>query len=138
MPKALGKALPAPLRFEIGEHSAQSDVMRAILLVTIDADGEPRIATLAASKITWCDERRLLVQVLAGSSAERNLASGRTALLWNVLDAAAYSIRATPAAASQQPRDSNCRAYEFSVIEVARDFEPGAPMIAGPTYRRLA
>jgi hypothetical protein len=73
--------------------------------------------------------------VRAGSTTAANLARDSKALLWCVLDAAAYSVCGTCSMLTARSDDPDYAAFDLSVRDVYRDFEPAAPMIAPPTYR---
>lgn len=133
MPERL-TALPPPMLFELGREP-DGDVCAALLLVTTDEDGAPRTAVLSPGEVHAPDARRLTLRVYATSGTAANLRAGRTALLWYVLDGAAYSIRGTPSAVTSD--DAEHARFEIAVAEVLRDFSAQAPMVTGPTYRRL-
>jgi hypothetical protein len=130
MSENIGKAIPPPLRFELGAEQGADHLCRAVLLVTTDDDGSPRVAVLSYAEVGTLDERRASIAVNEGTRTHHNLASGRDATLWCVLDGAAYSLRG----AIRRSAD----AFELTVKEVLRDFYPESPMMSGPTYRRLA
>lgn len=133
----IGDRLPAPLRFEFGTPPVPGAPAHAALLATVDEDGSPRIAVLSTAQITAPDERRLLIRLHAGSSSSVNVAARGRAAIWCVLDAAAYTIKGT-ARASSDPSDEGWLAIDLEVQSVWRDFQEGAPMIGGPTYRAAA
>ena len=135
MSENTGARIPPPLRFEMGVETPAGEPVRAHLLVTVDEGGRPRVAVLAPTEIKAIDERRVAIAVRAGTSTERNLRRGSSALLWCVLDAAAYSLRGA-VKALPSPGGEHA-AYELTVEEALRDFYAGAPMIAGPTYRQI-
>jgi Pyridoxamine 5'-phosphate oxidase len=133
----IGDRLPAPLRFEFGMPPAPGAQSHAVLLATVDEGGTPRIAVLSTAEIVAADERRLRVKLRTGSSSLANVAARGKAAIWCVLDAAAYTIKGTARFASG-PSDEGWQAVDFEVESVWRDFEEGAPMIGGPTYRAPA
>ena len=137
MSRLIGDRLPAPLRFEFGSPPTPGGPSSAVLLVTVDEDGAPRIAVLSTSEVEAADERMLCVDLHAGSASAANMASRGKAAIWYVLDAAAYTIKGS-ARPSSRPCEEGWSAFDVEVESVWRDFEEGAPMIAGPTYRAPA
>ena len=135
MSERIGETVPAPLRFELGQQPAGGEAARALLLVTVCEDGAPRVAVLSPVEVRAAGDTLLHIHVRAASTSAVNLARGSRALLWCVLDAAAYSICGTCSSSSAAPHDEGYTAFEMTVRDVYRDFEAGAPMIAPPTYR---
>jgi hypothetical protein len=129
MSENIGNIIPPPLRFELGTEQGADQLGRAVLLVTTDDDGSPRVAVLSYAEIGALDERRASIKVNEGTRAHYNLAAGRDATVWCVLDSAAYSLRGSVAVSGDR--------FELTVKEVLRDFYPESPMMSGPMYRRL-
>jgi pyridoxine/pyridoxamine 5'-phosphate oxidase len=134
MARLIGDRLPAPLRFELGLPPEPGAAARAVLLATVDEDGSPRIAVLSTSEIQAPDESRLHFELHAESATCKNVAARCKAAVWYVLDAAAYTVKGSTAASSAAAKDG-WRAFDLAVESVWQDFEAGAPMIGGPTYR---
>jgi len=135
MAERIGQTVPAPLRFELGRTPTAGDPAHAVLLVTVGEDRAPRVAVLSPAAASVAGDRLIRLEVHAGSTTAANLAHDSKALIWCVLDAAAYSICGTCAASASASDDSEFAAFELSVMDVYRDFEPASPMIAPPTYR---
>ncbi|MBC5824191.1 MAG: hypothetical protein GIW99_09970 [Candidatus Eremiobacteraeota bacterium] len=138
MSRSIGDSMPAPLLVQLARSDETDDEASALLLVTVDDDGAPRVSFLSAREVDVFDERRLSIEVRRGTATSQNLRRGQTAALWCVLDAAAYSIRLKPSEAEASPEDPAYERFPFRVQDVLRDFEAGAPLIAGPTYRVLS
>ncbi len=136
MSEDIGSSLPPPLRFELGAHPT-GEAAKAILLLTADADGTPRVAVLAAPELTVRDAEHVGFRLHAASSACANVRRTGRAALWHVLDAAAYCIRGTIVKTPMKTADPEFETFELTVTSVLRDFHPTAPMISGPTYKRL-
>lgn len=134
MSEKIGNVIPPPLRFEMGAAEPRNEPVRAFLLVTIDQDNQPRVAVLAPTEVSAVDERRLTVKVHSKSTTQKNLRRSFSALLWCVLDGAAYSLRG---GAKLLKEEAEFATFEMSVTEVLRDFYPDAPMISGPTFKRI-
>jgi hypothetical protein len=135
MSEEIGPRLPPPLQFELGTPDDDAAAPPAILLITVDADGMPRLAVMSRAEVSAPDPAHL---TLAASSASRtceNLKRSGQAAIWCVLDAAAYTIRAE-AQESQSAQDPAISTFRLSITSVLRDFQAQAPMVAGPTYRR--
>lgn len=128
--------LPPPLRFELGAHP-MGEAARAVLLLTVDAQGAPRVALLAAAELKVRGASHIELRLHKSSSACANVKRSGQAALWCVLDAAAYCIRGTVARSPAKNPDPEFEHFELTVTSVLRDFHPGAPMISGPTYKRL-
>ena len=137
MSEKLGDKLPAPLRFDLGFEPRGAEHVRAVLLATVDEHGCPRIAVLAPHEIRVVDDRTMRFQVYANSTTSRNLARTARATVWCVLDAAAYSIQGAATQSAAAPSHAESCSFDLEVSAVLRDFEPQAPMISGPTYKRL-
>lgn len=135
MAERIGNAVPAPLRFELGQAPVSGEAARAVLLVTVCADGAPRVAVLSPAEINVAGDKLLHIEVRAGSTTAANLERGSKALVWCVLDAAAYSVCGSCSTSTVSRDDSGRVAFELAVEDVYRDFEPESPMIAPPTYR---
>ena len=136
MSEEIGPALPPPLRFELGSHPT-GDAAKATLLLTSDPDGPSRVAILSPAELTVRDASHIALKLRAGSTACANVKRTGQAALWYVLDAAAYCIRGTVAKAKVQTADPEVESFELEITSVLRDFHPDAPMVSGPTYRRL-
>ena len=141
MSEHIGSKLPPPLRFELG-NIAEYQHANAALLISVDQDGLPRVAVISAAEIASPDERTLHIRVHSDSSTAKNLRARGQAALWSVLDAAAYSVRGAVkphGKPADDPEDySEWQTFELQVSSVLRDFEPGAPLTSGPTYKRLS
>jgi hypothetical protein len=129
MSENVGNVIPPPLRFELGTEQGADQLGRAVLLVTADDDGCPRVAVLSYAEVGALDERRVAIAVNEGTRTHHNLSAGRDATLWCVLDSAAYSLRGSV--------NTSANRFELTVNEVLRDFYPESPMMSGPMYRRL-
>jgi len=127
--------IPPPLRFELGRREIEGEAA-GILLVTIDDDGKPRVATLSAQEIRVLDDLRLRFDLRRASTSRRN-ARKRPSALWCVLDAAAYTLRGMCRAIAEVPDRSDHDAFEMTVTSVLRDFKPSEPFVSGPKYRRI-
>lgn len=137
MSQDIGSQLPPPLRFEFGAHPTGGEP-KAVLLITADADGAPRVAVLGAPEMKAHDASRIHFVITATSTACENLRRSRKAALWCVLDAAAYCIRGEVAQAPPPSNadDADLCTFELSVVSVLRDFRSDSPMVSGPTYRK--
>jgi hypothetical protein len=136
MSEEIGSALPPPLRFELGAHPA-GDAAKAILLLTTDADGASRVAVLASSELSVRNGSHVGFRLHTRSKACANIKRSGQAALWCVLDAAAYCIRGTIAKAKAKVADPEFESFELTITSVLRDFQSNAPMVTGPTYRRV-
>ena len=136
MSEEIGSSLPPPLRFELGAHPT-GDAAKAILLLTSDSDGAARVAVLASSELSVRDGSHISLSLHANSNACANVKRCGQAALWCVLDAAAYTIRGTIAKAPVKIADAEFESFELAITSVLRDFQSNAPMVSGPTYKRL-
>lgn len=137
MSQEIGPVIPPPLHFEFGVAPPAAGLARALILATVDEDGMPRIAILSPAEVSAPDPSTLIVEVRAATGTSRNLKARLVGAIWCVLDGAAYSIRGTfkAAAAAEELPDRTYERFELAVASVLRDFEAGAPLVAGPTYR---
>lgn len=145
MPELIGNTLPPPLRFALG-NIAQTTVANAALLISVDDDGCPRVAALAAAEVEVPQPSSLRVRINAGTRTWHNVRSGRPCLLWCVLDAAGYSVCTRIASgqdggsarkAEAATDEAATAVIELAIESVWRDFNPEAPLLSGPTYRRV-
>ncbi|MBC5806675.1 MAG: hypothetical protein DLM53_04955 [Candidatus Eremiobacter antarcticus] len=136
MSEEIGPRLPPPLQFELGTLEDDASPAQALLLITVDADGMPRLAVMSRAELSAPDRAHLMVAASAASRTCENLRRSGQAAIWCVLDAAAYTIRAA-AQESQSAKDPALRTFELTITSVLRDFQAQAPMTAGPTYRRM-
>jgi hypothetical protein len=118
-------ATPAPA------HTAERDAM---LLVTVGDDDTPTIAMLSNDALRWRNEETAELTLYGDTRARQNLQRRGLALVWFVLDGAAYSVgfaveRSTPRA------EDDTSAFVLRVDGVWRDFNADAPLTAGPRYR---
>ncbi|MBV8171603.1 MAG: hypothetical protein JO219_06710 [Candidatus Eremiobacteraeota bacterium] len=134
MSEKIGNMIPAPLRFEMGVAEIADSPIKAYLLVSVDQEYQPRVAVLAPTEMVTIDERRLRFRVHVQSTTQKNLRRTLSAMVWCVLDGAAYSIRG---GAQPIQEEGDSVEFEMSVAEVLRDYYPDAPMISGPTFKRL-
>ena len=135
MSQFAGDRMPPPLRFEFGADPAEgAGPHPALVLVTVDESGAPRVAVIARSELTAPDERRLMLSVESGSTTCTNLAARRQASVWCVLDGAAYTIQSVVETVDAAEERTS---FGLRVTGVWRDFRPDAPMTAGPTYKRM-
>lgn len=137
MSEVIGSKIPPPLRFEFGAPPTAGQPAQVVTLSTVDDDGNPRLAVLAKAEIRALDETRLRLELRRDSHTRANLAARPQAALWCVLDGAAYTIRGSCCPAREPAADSDREAVELSVTSVLRDFEPSAPLVAGPTCRAI-
>jgi hypothetical protein len=131
----IGNIIPPPLRFEMGAKDEAADqAIKAFLLVTVDQEYQPRVAVLAPTEVSAKDERCVRFRVHVQSTTQKNLRRTLSAMLWCVLDGAAYSLRG---GAQPVHEEGDFVEFEMSVAEVLRDFYPDSPMVSGPTFRRM-
>lgn len=135
MSENIGKQLPPPLRFELG-NIPQYQHANAALLISLDEDGFPRVAVMSASEIQSPDDQTLRMRLHRESTSARNLRERGRAALWSVLDAAAYSVRGSVQALDATSNDPEWQTFELQVNSVLRDFQADAPLVSGPTYKR--
>jgi hypothetical protein len=135
MSERIGETVPAPLRFELGQAPVPGEIARAVLLVTVGDDAAPRVAVLSPAEVRAAGDRLIRVVVRSRSTTAANLRRGASALLWCVLDAAAYSVCGTCSTPSVESNDPEFAAFDLTVRDVYRDFQADAPMVAPPTYR---
>ena|ERR1700730_6877789 len=134
MSHLIGDKVPAPLRFELGARPPAGANAHAVLLATVDDDGSPRVAILSTAEIVVTDERTLRLELRAGTATCANVEERKKVALWYVLDAAAYTIKGTMTG-SVGATEEGWRSFDVAVDAVWQDFEAGAPMVSGPTYR---
>lgn len=135
MSEEIAAVVPPPLRYEFGIPPQAGSVAAAVLLITGDEDGFPRVAVMSPAELSAGSPDSVIMQLRRGTATWRNLQRRAAAALWCVLDAAAYTIRGIASTAIEQPQDEAYGAAMLNIRSVLRDFEPGAPMVKGPSYR---
>ncbi|MDQ2816731.1 MAG: hypothetical protein M3T49_00790 [Candidatus Eremiobacteraeota bacterium] len=138
MSEAFGDSLPKALCCELADAAAPGGAAKALLLVSVDGAGHPRVCVLSIGEVQVIDPKRLAAYVKRGSATHENLLAARPVVLWCVLAGAAYSVKAKPALAQKTAADDERDRFELNISEVLRDFHPGAVLIGGPTYRSSA
>ena len=124
----IGDRIPPPLRFEFGTEPSD-DIGHAVLAVTVDDDGLPRVAVLSPAELKAPDDRSLVIDLNAAGTSWKNMKERRCVAVWCVLDAAAYTIKG-----DVEPIGGS--SFLMKVKSVWRDFDPAAPMVAGPAFKR--
>lgn len=140
MSQEIGSQIPPPLLFELGAYP-MGGLPKAILLVTSDADGSPRVAVLGAPELSVRDTSHLRFNVHQASTTCANLKRTGKGGFWHVLDAAAYCIRGNVSGSKglsgSEGAGAEYESFELTVTSVLMDFTPEAPMVSGPTYKRI-
>ena len=107
----------------------------ALELITVDADGWPRVALLSVGEVVAVGDRALALALWPGSRTTANLERSGGALLALVAGGAAHRValearRATDVLVRGEPR----AVFHATVLSAARDEVPYARLQSGITY----
>lgn len=131
MSASLGPALPPDVAADLRQRSASRD--QALILVTVDDAGYPRLAFLSRSEVHVADPSRLLVALWAGSETAANFGGRGKATLFYVHAGVPYSIRlACSVPAPLDMADGTSLLAFDSTVEDVRSDEAAYASVAGP------
>jgi hypothetical protein len=104
----------------------------AVMLLTCDASGFPRVALLSPYQILAADHKHLLLHVYRGSHSNKNLQETKKATLVIATPPSIRYVRISgPTLQSKdEVLSSDEQLYEFAVEEERKDFSPEAPIIS--------
>lgn len=107
-------------------------------LITVDADGAPRVALLSVGEVIATGDRDLALALWPGSRTTANLQRTAQALLAFVDDGAAYRLRLQAHRRPDVLVAGEARAvFDAPVVSVTRDAVPYARLRGGITYELL-
>ncbi len=131
----MSAALAAEVRELLGGRDVAARAGIAIELVTVDADGWPRIAMLSAGEVLARDQQTLALALWPASRTTANLERDGRGLLALVLGGAAQRIRVhARRVADIVLGDGPRAAFEASVDEAACDEVPYARLLGGIAF----
>ena len=104
-------------------------------LVTVDADGWPRVALLSVGEVLATGERSLALALWPGSRTTANLERRARALLAFVHDGAAHRVRLEARRGADLLLEGDARArFDAAVLSTTRDEVPYARLRSGITH----
>jgi hypothetical protein len=104
-------------------------------LITVDADGWPRVALLSVGEVLATGEGSLRLALWPGSRTTANLERSARALLAFVLDGTAHRVRLEARRCADLLVGGDARAiFDAPVVSVARDEVPYARLGTGITH----
>jgi hypothetical protein len=131
MSVSLGPALPPDVATGLRQLSESRD--QALILVTVDGAGYPRLAFLSRSEIEVAGSSRLLVALWATSESATNFGGRGKATLFYVHAGVPYSIRLACAAPTpiHMADGTSLLAFDATVEDVRSD-EAAYAAVTGP------
>lgn len=119
----------------LGGTDLQAHAGFTLELVTLDADGWPRVALLSLGEVLATGEGSLRLALWPGSRSTANLERSARALLAFVHDGAAHRVRLAPRRRADVLVDGDARAvFDAPVVSVTRDEVPYARLRGGITH----
>ena len=128
-------ALPDDVRALLDGEDLEARVGLTVELVTVDADGWPRVALLSAGEIVAIGAERLRLALWPASRSAANLERSGRALLALVWEGAAHRVGNEAARGPDIEVAGEARAaFDARVRSVARDEVPYARLRTGITF----
>jgi hypothetical protein len=121
--------LPADLRKALDGRDLQTKIGQTYLLVTVDADGAPRMCMLSAGEVVVAGPDRLRVGLWRGTHTSENLARGGSCLFCYVAAGTVLYAWAFPTELTV-PAEARLKVFELQVTALRNDEHPGMPVAA--------
>jgi hypothetical protein len=142
MSKLIGNALPADLYQRLSGKNLEAHAETAILICTVDAQGWPHPAVLSYFEVLARDERNVRLALYGNSSSTANVRRNGKLTILVYDERAAYYIKGAVEELAREmhcsPENSklNLRVEQVLQDEANEEFEPGAYITSGVTYKR--
>lgn len=144
MSKSVGDSLPDDLYRRLAGNDLQGCAEKAILMCSVDANGFAHPAILSYFEVAAKDAYNIRLATYKGSSTSSNMRrNGKLTIL--IIDTrVAYYIKGTIQELSAEMRCSsqdskfNLHVEQVLADETSDEFEPGAYLMTGVTYKRSA
>jgi len=139
MSRSAGNEVPPALAAALDGSRLEAAAGLTVLLLTVDADGWPRLAMLSAGEVLATGARALRLALWPDSRTTTNLDRSDRATLAAVLDGAGWYLRCT---ASRQPDlalpgGRRLASFGLTVDETLEDQVPYAELTTGIGFRLL-
>ena len=144
MSKLIGNALPAELYQRLAGKNLEAHAETAILICTTDAHGWPHPAVLSYFEVLARDERNVRLAIYGNSSSAANVRRNGKLTILVYDERAAYYIKGAVEELAREmhcsPENSKLNLHVEQVLqdEANEEFEPGAYITSGVTYKRRA
>lgn len=125
MSKELGTRLPAAFQQAFSDRELRRHSGKGYVVVTIDADGTPRLSMLSAGEIVAVDDRRFRLGLWPGSSTGKNVGAGRPIALCYV---APNRVLYVHGRGRRLGGDEAVETFEVAVDHVRSDQHEGLPV----------
>ena len=142
MSRSVGSKLPEELYRRLSGIHSNLHANKAIVICTVDANGWPHPAILSYFEVIAKDEHNLRLAIYKSASTVKNIRA-RSKLTLQIIDhRLACYIKGTAQVlveemnSSSQNSKLNVRIEEVLADEANEEFEPGAYITGGITYRR--
>lgn len=141
MSKLIGDKLTDDLYQRLLGHDLERDAEKVILLSTIDEGGWPHPAMLSYFEVIAKDRHNLSFATYKNSRTTNNMRRNGRATVSIIDERVAYYVKGNVEEVAGEMRSAphnanlNLRVSQVFVDEVNEEFEPGAYVSAGVTYR---
>lgn len=109
---------------------------QALELVTVDADGYPRVSWLGPAEVVVCSLDSIGLALWTSSTAVRNLLRTRSGLLQFVADGAKIGVRLTVDYCCEiNVGETRMSVFLAAALTSSSDSAPYADIVAGPIFR---
>lgn len=142
MSRLVGNKLPKELHRRLAGSNLNLHKEKAIVVCTVDANGWPHPAILSYFEVIAKDEQNLRLAIYKGTTTVKNILRSGKLTLQIVDQRLAYYIKGTAEVLTDEmscsPQNSklNLRIEQVLADEANEEFEPGAYITSGITYRR--
>jgi hypothetical protein len=137
MARAIGNAIPAPIRPLFSGDDLESREGLTFLVLTTTQEGWPHVAMIGVGEIVAVGPRDLRLALWPGSTATANLTQSGRPTLALVHDGVGYALRCSAERGPDLParRSGPLAFFRLRVEEVFEDVAPYATLTSGITFR---
>jgi len=142
MSKLIGNTLSADLYQRLSGKNLEAHAETAILICTVDAHGWPHPAVLSYFEVLARDDRNVRLALYGNSSSVANVRRNGKLTILVYDERTAYYIKGAVEELTREmhcsPENSklNLRVEQVLQDEANEEFEPGAYIASGVTYKR--
>jgi hypothetical protein len=135
--RSAGREVPEALRGPLGGRGLEDAVGLTVLLLTVDAEGWPRVAMLSAGEVLVTAPRAVSLALWPGSASTANLRRAGRATLATVHAGAGWYLRCRALRERDLllPSGRRLTGFDLRVEEVLEDVVPYAELTGGIGFR---